>query len=91
MDTAARKRADAWRKAVGLFAACVLLVLVSVDGLRNHLSSPLEPSLAAPAYDALVHRAEGGRELLRVTNAQDGSVRLYDARNGRPLSVASAD
>ncbi|MEW9624173.1 hypothetical protein [Rhodanobacter geophilus] len=91
MDAAARKRADAWRKAMGLFAACVLLVLISVDGLRDHLSSPMEPSLAGPAYDALVRRVEGGRELLRVTNAQSGSVRLYDAHNGRLLSVAAAD
>lgn len=81
---AMRKRSHSWRQAAGLFAACVALVLASVHVLRQREPPPTS------GFELRVQRVEGGHELLRVTNGQDGSVRLYDARNGRLLSIADA-
>ncbi|HEX7732013.1 MAG TPA: hypothetical protein VF415_05155 [Rhodanobacter sp.] len=81
---ALRQRSNTWWQAAGLFAACVALVLASVGDLRQRAPS-------SAAFEARAQRAEGGRELLQVANGQDGSVRLYDVRDGRLLSVAAAD
>lgn len=77
---AVRKPTNIWWQATALYAACVMLVLVSVANLRGRV-----PGSMAPEFGVLEHHAGDGRELLQVTNGQDGSVRLYDARDGRPL------
>lgn len=80
-----RKRPNTWLQASALFAACVVLVLASVGDLRHGASLQ-----SAGSFDPQMPQAEGGHGLLQVANSQDGSVRMYDARDGRLLSVAAA-
>ncbi|MFK2929499.1 hypothetical protein [Dyella agri] len=80
-----RKRSNTWLQASALFAACVVLVLASVGDLRHGASLQ-----AAASFDLRMPQVEGGHEWLQVANSQDGSVRMYDARDGRLLSIAAA-
>ncbi|MBN8922686.1 MAG: hypothetical protein J0I96_06270 [Rhodanobacter sp.] len=79
------KQAGAWWQAGCLLAACVVLVLGSVTGLRR-LGLPSKVSV----FDTRTFQHGTDAELLWVTtDEQGGPKRLYDVRDGRPLTPAN--
>lgn len=86
MDAVTPNRIDAWCQTAGLFVACAVAVLATVGMLRARGDA----SLARQPFHALARGHADGHERLLVSDGQGILLRVYDARDGRPLPLGDA-